>query len=335
VDILPCGIPTLVTGARPVAGLVVASFLVRASGLLVRGNSSDDGTSNICVSGRTAPELILLGPGRSSTTLFAMNIIRSPSVVLGQCLEEGKHSREAEDKCPRYGIKEMRFYNSWTGDPKGVRQYLAHYPKCQTSTRLVSADLTPVNYGAITGVPKIYGQEMFKVKFVSLLRNPTKCLQSYYYYMSQDAKQSFQQYAQTLVTTGEGGFVFSDVLYAPHLRDFFTTFSPAQLHVCPMKYNVVEWNGRPRFPVYIWGMLGVPPPGPDAMIEEMRNNSLYPPIEEDLQFELLASLENYVYGITGPGIVAQLLAEHSPSLYGYTGASGDVVAIEAWIRDGW
>jgi hypothetical protein len=306
-----------------------------------------DGISNLCVDGHIAPELILFGPARASTSTFARNLAKSPGIIYGDCLPgDPILGGIMKGKCPNIGIKEMHFYEQWDGSAAKKKHYLAHYPACQQQKRIVAADLTPGQYH-VSRIATLYADKKDQIKFVMLLRDPIKCLQSFYYYEKQDRKKPFKDYAQLTMSgmkpfNGWTNRYLENVMYAPAIQRFLSSFQGHQLTVAPMQYNEGEKNGMPRLTNFLWEHFGLPPaPQNEKVIDRWNFNDKHPKLDEDLDVEMLTRLRGFLEQRTGAPVLAKLLSsmaatpENTPRLYGFSGSQTDSNAIVDWLVDGW
>lgn len=300
-------------------------------------------SDNLCIDGRLAPEVLLLGAARASTSLFAQNVHLSPGVFFPHCQEdeilEGRRTF-----CPEEGVKELHLFNHEERFALGQKDWLRHYPECQpTDDRRISTDLTP-GYLKDSNVPgrikQFYGDSISRVKFLAFLREPVKCMQSFFYYEHMDKKDKFQNWAQRILQA-KGGQErhFQNAIYPEDLQRYFKTFNSSQFIIVPMKYNVVGGkDGEPEVTQFIWDKLGLPTG--KKMEVETWNTHPHPQIEDDLDASTLASLHSLADSLSGSAKVARVLAAArndggGPLLYGFKGSPTDVSEIAAWLEDGW
>lgn len=310
-----------------------------------RTESAKD-ADNLCIDGHLAPEIVLLGAARASTSMFAQNVHKSPGIVFPSCLETDNRPF----KCPpkEKGLKEMHWFNHGERMVEGKSFWLEHYPECSSlaGVRAVSVDLTPA-YLANSAVPArmktFYGKDMSRVNFLVFMRDPVKVMQSFFYYEHADKQGSFQDWAHAVVNTRQGRH-FDNAIYAPHLENFFSQFNAAQFTIIPMKYNVIGGkDGQPEVTEFMWDKFALPkPPASEKMVAEWNTGTNeHPPIEEDLKPVTLAKLQKVAEELTGPKVLGRLLASSvaagsaGPYLYGFKGNPTDADAIAAWIGNGW
>lgn len=290
---------------------------------------------NLCIGGRMAPELILLGAARCSTSSFAQNIYQSPSIKFPTCLPEDNRPY----KCPAHGLKEMHFFNHDERYSLGTDFWLNHYPECQTEDRFVATDLTPA-YLADPKVPdrllEFYGKKISAVKFLVLVRDPIKVIQSFFYYEHAEKKHSFQNWVSSAVKSENArGRHFKNAMYAPQLELYFRKFNASQFIIVPMKYNVASKDGHPAFVDHLRNYMSLKAPPPDVQPIGEWNTHEHPSVEEDLDKDTFKDLQELVEELTGPRVLALVLSGSGANLYGYEGAPSDIDAIAKWISDGW
>lgn len=309
--------------------------------LLERKTLGTGKSANLCINGRLAPELILLGAAKATTSLFAKNFNKSSDVRFPACLTEDNRGFD----CGVFvgGVKEMHFFNHEDRFEKGLDFWLQHYPNCDQNRRVVATDLTPV-YLQDPAVPdrlsQFYGEQIANVKFLVLLREPIECMQSYFYYDHKDKIHSFQDWAQSLIAkdSARQGYLFLNSMYAPQLQMYFEKFDPSQFIIVPMKYNIARKNGQKAFFEFLWEKFGLAPPDDGEATLESYNEHQHTPLVDDLDSDTLSKFQQLVDGMTGARVLAQTLASEGrrgPMLYGYDGAADDIEAIASWLSDGW
>jgi len=315
------------------------SALGFVQGLTHRGNLSGD--QNLCMDGHIAPQLILYGPARASTSTFAQNLVRSSDVVFGAC-------KGGPPDCPSEGWKEMHFFHDWDGSKMGKMSYLAHFPECTFNQRILASDLTPGQHVPSSKVfPKIesfYAEQPGKVHFVMLLREPMKCMQSFYHFEKQENKRSYESYAKSVLKApGSHSFRYmNNVMYAEGLLQFLNskTFRAQQLTIVPMQYNEGEKNGFKRATEFFWEKFGVKAGTKDKEVERANYNDAHVTVDQDLTAGTYDQLEKVLDKKTGPKVLANIITKacgigDCPHLYGYGGDHSDVAAVEQWLKGGW
>eukprot|EP00928_Gymnodinium_smaydae_P042330 TRINITY_DN2851_c1_g1_i1.p1 TRINITY_DN2851_c1_g1~~TRINITY_DN2851_c1_g1_i1.p1 ORF type:complete len:383 (+),score=88.46 TRINITY_DN2851_c1_g1_i1:115-1149(+) len=337
---------------RPLTAVAALAALATAvSGLVLQPKSEGSAAPearNLCIGGRLAPELLLLGAARASTSLFAQNVHLSSGIFFPYCQEdEIKDGRRSF--CPAAGVKELHIFNHAERVALGRDDWLRHYPRCNASdSRSVATDMTP-GYLADEEAPGrmklFYGNHIRDVTFLVFLRDPVKCMQSFFYYEHQDKKETFQAWAENaLATSGKRNRHFRNAIYAEDLARYLSTFSPSQFIIVPMKYNVVGGkDGEPEVTDYVWSSLQVPGPPPGISLKEQWNYYPHPALEEDLDKPTLQRLSDLAASLTGPEVLAGVLAKAAkasgdggaPRLFGYEGDATDEKAIAQWLADGW
>jgi hypothetical protein len=346
------------------ASSAILYFVVVSQAKAIQLSKADtQGTGNLCVDGRIAPELILIGAPRCSTTTFAVNFVRSPETVFGQCtrLEKAQSflfrlhsSRERVQRsnltiegCSPEGIKEMHWFNAnFQEGPQAKAAYLAHFPACQTQSRLVAADLTPSHHTkpeVPVRIANVYGTQASKIKFITLVRDPMQQLHSFYYYEHQEEKHSFKSFVESLVksppTSGDYGRYVNNANIAGGIQNFLNVFKPSQLYVVPFQYETTRKNGMPRAHEFMWDALGVPHAPQHEEIEGV-NGHPHPHVSDEkknIDQAAWSKFAQIVYDMTGKDAIAKVIANAGGgmNLYGYKGSHTDVEKIAAWIGDGW
>lgn len=316
---------------------VAEALAAKRSGQAIAADSS----ANLCIDGRMAPELVLLGAAKASTTLFTANFNKSSDVKLPQCLPDDNPKTGCLPGDLLKGVKEMQFFNHPERASKGRAFWLQHFPECRKDMRLVVPDLSPgylPSSEAPDNILSLYGDQIDAVKFLVLLRDPIDCMQSFFYYTARDKLITFDNWARDLIEkeSTRTCYLFENSMYADHLRFFFSKIHPSQFIVVPWKYNLEARKGVPQLHEFIWEKLGLRPG--EAEIVESSNVDEHTPLEDDLSNETFAGLRRLVGELTGPHVMAEILSSaegNGPLLYGYKGAPGDVGAIATWLWEGW
>merc|ERR1719401_3167726 len=86
---------------------------------------------------------------------------------------------------PSFYRKELHIFDRDVRMAKGKDFWLSHHPKCTTQERLVATDMTPYMLLRRTpnNIKQYYGEQLGRVKFALILRNPVKRIQSAFHFI--------------------------------------------------------------------------------------------------------------------------------------------------------
>ena len=337
-------------------------LVARSTGIVARSTGTSSATANLCMDGRLAPQLFLLGAQKSATTLFASTLYRIPGMMHFAAKDKG-HQKEPHV----FDGSIQRFGRSW---------WLSGYPNCSAEQkRAVSFDATPILYlkRAPSAIAKQYTPQLCplsscsqRLHFIVLLREPLGRLQSAFYNWiragwnkawSRTSGRTIQDYAEEVLQTGRdpcGGNVwgpFSGSLYAPQLRWWLEeqAFEPSQFMLVPYG-TLVAPGGVEAITRTVLHKLGLSMPaqlGTGCMMGKTNSSrcnagsSGAAAIESELRPETLAALRALLERTTGAVKVAQVLVTQGRaatrtgvSLFGYTGAS-EPGPVAGWLRSSW
>lgn len=292
---------------------------------------------NLCMSGRIAPELFIMGAAKAGTTSFAVNFRRSPNVRFPRCIDDHPNMT----RC-----KEMRYFGHEDRMAMGKENWLQYYPICNQDVRIVSTDLSP-RYHYNPEVPgqllQYYGKEISRVVFLTLLREPLSILQSHYYYQrrhEEDSNDRFSSWIFKMIdgTPGKKG-AMKNAMYAVSLSRIFETLNRTQFIICPLKYAFAATGSTPPVFEGLWKRFGLQKPNNYTGDVLEHNRGDHPDLSDEMDYESLERVKTFVYNITGSQILSKLFAagspQEAPHLYAYEGAPDDSDAIMNWIEDGW
>lgn len=314
--------------------LCVGAFAVVNSIVSRRIATTKSESPNLCIDGRMAPELILVGAARASSTTLSRHFTQIESVVYPNCLDE---DGVGWGSCPRRR-KEIHFFDLPTRIEKGRSYWLQHYPECNQGKRLIGVDLTP-NYhyasGAADGIVQLYGNDLFRAKFLTLVREPLSQIQSFFYYERMDEHMSFKSWIDERLKRNDRHI--QNGMYAPALKSFMAKIPPRQFIIAPMLYNAGPKDGVPVLWQGLLKQFGIEIPPNHEDVKP--NSAKHPPLEDEMDEATLSALRNKIYSVTGPQKIAEVLvsptSEDAPKLYGYLKSPQDASAIAEWIEAGW
>lgn len=294
------------------------------------------GSSNLCIDGRLAPEFLLLGAQKASTTQFAEVFDSNPGVVMPRMRENGRFLHSL--------TKELHFFDVPSEVSQGRAHWLSFYPRCSQAKRFVSTDQTP-NYLFTRSAPgamaSFYSEQKVSVKFAVILRDPARRLQSAFYQAKSSGwnegrlqNYTFAGYVRETLAGREPCEHAQHSEYAGQLRNWFEHFSPAQFTIVPFGLNLSPAAGEKSAAESMWSLLGLKDVRPQR-IQRRQNIGRHAGLEEDLGPPLLAELSEWLEERMGARKVAEILSAQKPRLYGYRGQPGDVEGIAEWLRAYW
>lgn len=309
---------------------------------------------NLCIKGKLSPELLVLGAEKAGSTSLCEMLSESPGIVFS-----AEPVRRTREDGKRRVKKEAQLFSN----PQKFQRFgLRFFPECTEAPRRVAVDCSPqylYTPGTTQRIIDWYGQSAPRLTFLVQLRDPVRRFQSsFQFWRSQrvrrvNSKAKTAQFADCARRALEDGATrrppshpwmencdmnFNRTMYAEQLAPYLEAFSPRQLIVVPMSYTVAPGQGDlPAVPTLVWRRLGVALPGsPRPVLHETRND--HAATEDDLAPPLLSSLRALLDGLTGPRVLAGLLAAPrggGPTLYGYDGLPDDQEAIATWLASRW
>lgn len=315
------------------------------------------GELNLCMRDHLIPEFMLVGTVKAATTTFAANIRQSPGIVFPSVKLDCEDKPDLpEGFCFDDHAKEGHFFDYHKSG--GVEFMAARFPKCRRDARMIATDESP-RYLLDPEVPfvikKWYGTANLqnRLKFIIALREPVARFHSDYYHARyknwcfDHRLYTFGYLVQRILNYGQwqryvgGNIGCSDrlegSLYPPQVKRWFNLFDPSQFIIAPYLYITDPKNNGRQFhkPVaeYIWNLYGLPLGKID---EHHLNVHEHPPLEEDINSNVLKQFRALIYRKHGPQHLAAVLTEHQgATLYGYSGSSSDTAAITSWLESNW
>mmetsp|Transcript_91143 Transcript_91143/g.258094 ORF Transcript_91143/g.258094 Transcript_91143/m.258094 type:complete len:304 (+) Transcript_91143:160-1071(+) len=303
----------------------------------------------MCMNGRMAPELFVIGGAKAGTSTLCGELRRSPALVWpkkGDCDAPspagGRAAAWKEGHYLDYGYQD------------GLQAMLDDYPPCTYDQRLVGVDGT-ARYSGNPFVPARlaawYGPLRWNLKFILLLREPLERLHSDYHHGRHDrtcpdfAMMSFGQIMRRILMyqgreyrasgpwrPGCSSFLEGS-LYASHLDRWLRDFGPKQFLVVPFKYNTAGAR-QGTVAEHIWSLLGVR--GQRGPKLHLNQGLQHRALQEDLDPATTLQMREFLYRETGPDILAGALARTDVHLYGLPEGGGRAPGdISAWIRANW
>jgi len=303
------------------------------------GNCSRDvaetNLKNLCMGGRIAPSVFLIGVQKAATTTFAARLAASPSLKLGQ-------------------KKELHFFDSEQtyNDMGGVPGYLSHFPKCAADRRLVGFEASPTYFSskfAPMAIRNMYGQTANQLKFVIIIRDPLRRIQSEFYHaksLCQNATDvvwdmhvcntNFSSYLEIGVDaqSNSGSFYLSN--YKAHFPRWFRVFASSQFIIVPMKYVTLPFQRKTeyvvteRFHEYMWRILHVEGVAKTA---HHLNKHTHPSLHEDVEPHVLAKANKFLSYRSGSKRLATLFLNHNATLWGCS--SCNLSSAIRWLELNW
>jgi hypothetical protein len=295
-----------------------------------------DGSNNICINGHIAPELFLIGAQKAATSSLAA-MLGHPNL---------KFPRALPDE-PTYTAKELHTFDRRDNFAKGKSYWLSHYPECTTDERLVATDMTP-NYliapEAPNNIKQFYGDQLGRIKLVSVLRNPVNRIHSAFHFfraknftMPTGCRPSllhgFKSYAQGIISGHDPCSFVAHSRYHDQIKLFLDVVNASQfIGTFPMREVVAPVDGIFRGNVAVLEALGLSAsPVPPIHV----NSMAHPTLEDDVgDAVLLERLHSYVGKEVNAEKVAQLHIENNITIFGYTGPQ-DVRALADFLDSRW
>lgn len=306
--------------------------------------------TNLCMDGRLAPEFFLIGAQKASTTSFASELFTSPAVVHPRILADGSEAG--------FGVKELHIFDNPDRYNMGKKWWLSHYPPCTQSRRAIGIDMTPnymISPVAAQRMLDRYGDQASRLKFMVLLRDPVKRMQSAFYHGKANhwcggkfANITFSHHASAFVEdhNARGDSAWNDWIgrctslraspYVQQLKLWFSKFSSDKFLIAPYQFQInrtLQPYGNYTLAQKVFGYLGISGQATPGAAEV--NVQPHPALEDDLAPTIASSLRTAVYHYTGAKSVSTLLSNHKATLYGYKGPKGDINKISAWLQEHW
>lgn len=301
-----------------------------------------DGSHNLCINGRIAPEFFLIGAQKSATcTLAAM--LAHPNLVLPAFVPgEGG---------PKYqSPKELHIFDRDDRMAKGIDFWLSHYPECTTDKRLVATDMTP-NYMIMKKAPnnmkQFYGEKLGRIKLVSVLRNPVNRIHSAFHFFRkrdfasticrQSLLDGFKGYVQGIISGNDPCRFVANSKYHEQIKWFLDVVNSSQfIATFPMREVIAPADGLFRGNVAVFEALGLSAsPVPVSASWGHRNSVRHPTLEDDVgDAILLEKFHSYVGEEVNAKKVAQLHIDNNIKIFGYTGPQ-DVDALASFLDSRW
>jgi len=220
---------------------------------------------NLCMDQHLVPEFFLLGAMKTSTTTLAAHLFKSTSIV--------------QPHVNGHAVKELHFFDQEVSVEEDKASWLAHYPNCQHTKRVVATDCTPAyirHPTAAKTIAEFYDEDVGNgekladsLKFMVLLREPLKRAQSAFYHHkahNQLEDWEFPQFVQKYLDRSLHGHSFDrqQVMlgseYPKQFATWFESFDPSQFWVVPFLYNVIpnHEGQETSLTSELWDALGVP-----------------------------------------------------------------------------
>lgn len=311
---------------------------------------------NLCIGGRLAPELYVIGAQKAGTTSLAEELAASPFISTFTKLEFTNFY------WPHYvsGFtfrtrKEPHFFDWYFDD--GRDAWLRSMDTCRSDVRMVAADMTPMFQ--VKEVPariaQWYGAQSNSLKFVVLLREPMSRMQSAFYHTKEYVEQSdlanvtFEQYVTRIVDDSSicanlslaslNGEIpenvhepFCDSLYAEHFPHWFEYFDASRFTIVPFTFQISRDNITVSVADSILDDIGISRSHQPVAHDNARS---HPKLDDDLNPELFAKVHDIIEARSGPLVLARIFVPLPVQLYNYTGSSVDEEGIALWLSKTW
>jgi hypothetical protein len=319
-----------------------------------------DGSHNLCINGHLAPELFLIGAQKSATSSLAAMTVH-PSLVFPRVLpgEPTLAPHTGGSILPEgYGTiwtKELHTFDNKDNFAKGKDYWLSHYPECTTDERLVATDMTP-NYLMEQKTPnnmkQFYGDQLGRIKLVSVLRNPVNRIQSAFHFFRAHSLGSnrcrtwfqklrtrnqklhgFKSYVQGIISGHDPCRFVAHSKYHDQIKLFLDVVNASQfIGTFPMREVVAPADGIFRGNVAVLEAVGLSA----SPVPPIHTNSVaHPALEDDVgDAILLERFHSYVGKEVNAEKVAQLHIDNNITIFGYTGPQ-DVRALADFLDSRW
>ena len=123
-------------------------------------------------------------------------------------------------------------------------------------------------------------------------------------------------------------------MYKDAFKRYFKNFQSSMFHVVPFKQAVTGEVVK-----YAWNVLNVGE-GHGEMGNlvggnNQKNHHDYPDLHKEMPAPLLQRYKSFMYEVTGPGKIADVLKGSGAHLYGHGPAGTDPHSIEHWLAKNW
>eukprot|EP00929_Paragymnodinium_shiwhaense_P077620 TRINITY_DN39998_c0_g1_i1.p1 TRINITY_DN39998_c0_g1~~TRINITY_DN39998_c0_g1_i1.p1 ORF type:complete len:455 (+),score=42.51 TRINITY_DN39998_c0_g1_i1:105-1469(+) len=319
---------------------------------------------NLCMDGRLAPELILLGAPKCATSSLADDLFHMG--VHWPLTHWQSIGKSPTFKNGRWNglCKELNFFNSrGRYEEWSQKGWLRHYPKCSKNDtrRAVSMDATPAylpnnDLQVAFRMKAIYGSAIARVRFVVLLRNPVGRAYSLYCFFRQRNYSGLhdklaEDYFSSIFHRGAEteDFFLNSGSYADDLEHFFGEMDPRQFTIVPWLHYLApermrpegvsteDWMSKhPSVLVHILQDLSIPfdpnsLPRKASKANINTDKAVYPELREAFKPLTRVKFQSYVLGRSPATAVARVIARarilthgQGPVLYGYEGAAAEL-----------
>eukprot|EP00747_Dinoflagellata_sp_TGD_P144277 gnl/TRDRNA2_/TRDRNA2_176472_c0_seq4.p1 gnl/TRDRNA2_/TRDRNA2_176472_c0~~gnl/TRDRNA2_/TRDRNA2_176472_c0_seq4.p1 ORF type:complete len:305 (-),score=22.26 gnl/TRDRNA2_/TRDRNA2_176472_c0_seq4:229-1029(-) len=226
---------------------------------------------------------------------------------------------------------------------KGKDFWLSHYPECTTEKRLVATDMTPSylrSRHTAKNMKMFYGEQLDRVKFASILRNPVNRIQSaFHFYQNRqlcnqsDIDNGFKEYVQGIIEGHDPcGFVAASK-YHEQIESFLDVVNASQfIGTFPMLEVVAPVDGVSRGNIAVleaFGFSAVP------AVAVRTNSGHHRTLEDDIDDAiLLEKFQSYVDSQVDARKVAQVHIDNNINMFGYNGPQ-DVGALADFLKSRW
>jgi len=312
-------------------------------GDLARLLQGTDASQNVCIMHKAVPELMVIGPPKTGTTSLCAALRYTPSAMYPESVQKHWGNEEFPARW-----KEGHFFDERILNPYAMYDY----GPCDKSVRRITVE-GAARYANDPTVPgairRAYGPVSGQIKFVYIIRDPLPRLLSQinhgksHDWCSSYKHLSFEQICQKIVrgyaadwfgARTSCGDTVEGSMYANHIQRYFSHFESSQFRVIPFKFVTEPGEGgRPAKPVAqeIWeqlGARGLPPPN----IHTNQRSRTTP--AHLLTEGTLDAINAWFDRVTGPRVIAELLAPSEATLWGLEGDRG-VANVAQWIGKNW
>eukprot|EP00929_Paragymnodinium_shiwhaense_P027617 TRINITY_DN16176_c0_g1_i2.p1 TRINITY_DN16176_c0_g1~~TRINITY_DN16176_c0_g1_i2.p1 ORF type:complete len:457 (+),score=77.92 TRINITY_DN16176_c0_g1_i2:123-1493(+) len=328
-------------------------------------------SKSLCIDGRLAPELQILGSPKAATSSLAEDFRRHGVLwPLRQPQFEGKIPSYTATGAWDGKEKEFEFFIRHDMENENRTYWLAHYPPCPEDgkKKAASMDATPAymidpRFTLRRRMGNMYGPWLGRVTFVILLREPVARAYSLYCFFRHRnylglRNTSADTYFRKVVKEGQwtGNMFLNSGAYAEQLAKLFQEFNTTQFLIIPWRYYI-----KPNDPALLLPG-GTRPPSvlnvimdrlhlpidaastTSAAVKENMHSSKdpFPPLDQSMPPLMLARYKSYVRARSPVGGVARVLAvaairapHKGPTLFGFHGDPKNVADLKSWLQKGW
>jgi len=287
------------------------------------GSHETNGTSNLCLKGTIAPELLIIGGAKAAHKLFSEEISEHQSVFAESPL---RHQPTLRASSIHISLMTRGLEYMWLGV----------YPPCQQEDRVLAVDTTSylTSQHAPHTLKKWYGDHAKKVELLVFLADPVLHLRQLLHESKPDRNEAlfsaeFGEYVDAL-NAGMNTTIALHASYRNLLNHWFSEFPSTQFTIVPAKMELSKEN-RGLLAQHVEARFHLP----------KRTTSLPDldfPVKEVQLAHAGLSRESYhkLQKILGtPNELGAQLKDSNATLFGFRGNRADSAEITHWLTENW